>query len=171
MPKRYVRGDRSFGRLLKRLPDDVTAEIRSQLNQTGRMLLALARRRVPVAKGNLRAGLSYYIPPVRLQLKVGLVGKATNRKLFYGHIVEFGNKAKTVWVVRGGLHPNIRAAGGRSNNYKALAKAMGVGYELRVPARPPRHFVYVATRDQIYAPYRAIWNNALGKAGTGASDD
>lgn len=180
MGRRYVRGDRAFVRLLKQLPDSVTQEIRGQLNQTGQMLLELARRHAPVysgpprkgvTPGALQAGLSYSVPPVRLALKVGLVGIAANRKLFYGHIVEFGNQAKTVWVVKGPVSYKVRIAGGRSNAYKQIAKGMGVGYQLRIPARPARHFVYLATREQINAPFQAIWTNALKQAAAGASDD
>lgn len=99
--------------------------------------------------GALQAGLSYSVTPKRLTLKVGLVGKAINRKLFYG------------WFVEGG-----RKGGGRGVKRKSAKYAQGVG------AMPPHHFVYVAgLREQIYPPYRNIWGKALAKAAAGASDD
>jgi hypothetical protein len=145
VPKRYVRGDRAFGRLLKQLPDNVASELRQQLNATGRSVLALQRRR---AKGSLQAGLSYSVTPKRLKLKVGLVGKAINRQLFWGWFVEWGRKA-----------------GGRGVKRKSAKYAQGVG------AMAPRHFVYIpGLREQIYPAYRAIWDRALRQAG-GQSDD
>lgn len=184
MSKRYVRGDRAFVRLLKRLPDSTNQEIREQLKSTGQTVVALERRLVPiyagsrkgVVSGALQSALSYSVPPVRLSLKVGLVGKAINRKLFYGWIVEWGRKASTVTVTRVGTLARARAAGlrVRANNYKTAALAAGVSgtYQLHVKALPPRHFVYVAgLREQIYPAFRSIWSKALAKAAAGASDD
>src|SRR4051812_40238967 len=98
MARRFLRGDRAFGRLIKQLPEDVSDEIRAQLNRTGQMLLRRAQAMAPVYHGKprkgltpgaLKSGLSYKVPPKRLSLKVGLVGKATNKRLFYGYLVEY----------------------------------------------------------------------------------
>jgi hypothetical protein len=149
VPKRYVRGDRAFGRLVKQLPQSVSDELRTQLNSTGRSVLALQRRRAPMRTGAVAGALSYSITPKRLSLKVGLVGKAINRKLFYGWFVEWGRKG-----------------GGRGIKRKSAKYSAGVG------AQPARHFIFVAgLREQIYGPYRNIWNRALSKAASGASDD
>jgi hypothetical protein len=148
MAQRRIRGDRAFGRLIKQLPIAVENDIRAQLHQSGRMLLSLAQRHVPVRTGALASALSYSIPPKRLSLKVGLVGKALNQKLFYGHIIEFGRKAGGRGVKRG------------TPKYSA-----GVG------KLPPHHFVYLVTREQMYAPFRGIWDAALRKSAAGASDD
>jgi hypothetical protein len=149
LPKRYVRGDRAFGRLIKQLPVAVSDDIRQQMNATGRSVLALQRRRAPMRSGMLQAGLSYSVTPKRLSLKVGLVGKAANRKLFYGWFVEQGRKG-----------------GGRGVKRKSPKYAAGVG------AMPPRHFVYIAgLLQQIYPVFRSMWDRALVKAASGASDD
>jgi hypothetical protein len=149
VPKRYIRGDRAFGRLIKQLPESVTSELRAQLNSTGRLLLAQERRRAPVRTGKLQAALSYQVAPKRLNLKVGLIGKAINRKLFYGLFVEQG-----------------RHGGGRGVKRKSAKYAAGVG------ATPAHHFVWVAgLREQIYPAFREIWTRALTKAGQGSSDD
>lgn len=176
MPKRYVRGDRAFARLIKQLPDTVTKEIRQQLNQSGRTALALERRLAPFRTGAVQRALSYKVPPVRLSLKVGLVGKAINKKLFYGWIVEWGRKESIVTVTRSGTLGRAKAAGlnVRAGSYKRAALSAGVGgaYQLHVKPLPARHFVYVAgVREQLYAPYRAIWGNALSKAAAGAGTD
>jgi hypothetical protein len=176
VPKRYVRGDRAFGRLIKQLPQTVTNEIRQQLNQTGRTALALEQRRVSVRTGAVKNALSYKVPPVRLQLKVGLIGKPLNRRLFYGWIVEWGRKASVVTVTRAGTLGRAQAAGlnVRGGAYKDVALSAGIGgaYQLHVKPLPPRHFVYVAgVREQLYAPYKSIWNNALKRAAAGAGGD
>jgi hypothetical protein len=147
VPKRYVRGDRAFGRLLKQLPDSVANELRVQLNSTGRYLLALERKGAPRRTGALAGGLSYTVAPKRLSLKVGLVGKAINRQLFYG------------WFVEGG-----RKGGGRGVKRGSDKYSRGVG------ALPAHHFVYVETRANIYQPYRAIWDRALRNAARGGDD-
>lgn len=159
MPKRYVRGDRAFGRILKQLPDTVAAGIREQLNQQGRMLLSLMQRKVPVKTGALEEALSYRVPPVRLQLKVGLLGAATNRRLYYGRIIEFGRRR----------YPKAR----RAKDYRVIRTGSRDLLKLRDSSTrvPPHHFVYTVTRDQLYAPYRNIWDKALGKATAGASSD
>jgi hypothetical protein len=147
--RRYVRGDRAFGRLLKQLPSSVTDEMRAQLNSTGRSVLAIQQRRAPVRRGVLQAGLSYSVAPVRLTLKVGLVGKAINRKLFYGWFVQWGRKG-----------------GGRGVKRGSAKYTQGVG------AMPEHPFVFIAgMREQIYPAYRAIWSRALSRAAAGVSDD
>jgi hypothetical protein len=146
--RRYVRGDRSFTRLLKQMPDTVADELRTELGKTGRSVLALQRRRAPFRTGALQAGLSYAVTPKRLSLKIGLVGKAINRRLFYGWFVQWGRKG-----------------GGRGVKRKSAKYAAGVG------KMPPHPFVFIAgLREQIYPAYRNIWDRVLRKAG-GQSDD
>lgn len=148
MAKRYVRGDRAFGRLLKQLPDTVARELRDQLNSTGRQLLALERRQAPMRTGAIQGALAFSVAPKRLTLKVGLIGKAINRRLFYAWFDEFGRKA-----------------GGRGIKRKSAKYAQGVG------ALPAKHFVYVETRANIYLPFKSIWDRALKIAGAGNMSD
>lgn len=162
---RRVRGN--FKSLLKRLPDSVAEEFRQQLDRTGKTMLQRARSRVPVRTGALKAGLSYKVLPKTLKLKVGLVGKPVNRRLWYGRIVEFGRKAQTVVVNRSG-----RATSFSGHKWKRRALAAGVKgfYQLRVRAMQPRKFVYSVTREQLYRPFQKIWGKALHRAGQGAND-
>jgi hypothetical protein len=176
VPKRYVRGDRAFGRLLKQLPDSVATELRQQLNATGRSVVALQHRRAPVRTGALSSALSYNVTPKRLSLKVGLVGKAINKKLFYGWIVEWGRKAQVVTATHSGTFRRALSSGlnVRAGAYKNAALAAGTkgAYQLHVRAMPARHFVFIpGLREQIYPAYRNIWGKALAKAASGASDD
>lgn len=148
MAGRYVRGDRAFGRLLKKLPQQVGDDLRAQLNASGAQILALQRRKAPVRTGAVQAGLSYSVTPKRLTLKVGLVGKPINRRLFYAWVIERGRKG-----------------GGRGVKRKSAKYNKGVG------ATPARPFVFIAgLRAQIYPAFRNIWDGALRKAG-GQSDD
>lgn len=149
MGKRFIRGDRQAFRLLKRLPASVARELVVQLNLTGRQLLAEEKARAPVRTGALQSGLSFRVSPKQLRLKVGLVGKVINRKLYYGLFVEKG-----------------RHGGGRGVKRKSAKYAAGVG------AMPARHFVFIAgVRQRIYPEFRQIWEKALRSAAAGASDD
>lgn len=173
MARRRVGGN--FKSLLKRLPESVAEEIRQQHHETGKILLARAHARVPVKTGKLKAGLSYKVTPKTLKLRFGLLGKRINRKLYYGRMVEFGRKAKTIIVTRKGTLQRARAAGlkVRANAYKRAALKAGVGgaYKLRVKAMRPRPFVYVTPREQIYRPYQKIWGRAIHRAAAGATSE
>jgi hypothetical protein len=125
VPKRRIRGDRAFKRLIGKLPETVKGEMVVELNVLGRDQLARERSLVAKRSGKLGNALSFKVLPATLKLKVGLLGKPINKKLFYGRIIEFGRKSKVVDVVRGGLSSRVRAAGGRSNRYKALAHPDG----------------------------------------------
>lgn len=162
---RRVRGN--VRSLLKRLPDSVREEMHAQLEETGKLALARAQERVPVDTGALKRGLSMRVYK-SLRLRVGLIGKATNRKLYYGRIVEFGRKAKTVVVNRSGK--GVRVSG---NRWKRQALEAGVRgfYRLRVKPMAARPFVYNMTREQLYRPFQKIWGRAIHRAAKGAGND
>jgi uncharacterized phiE125 gp8 family phage protein len=154
VPKRYVRGDRAFGRLLKQMPDSVANELREQLNKTGRGSRPATQRR-SVRTGAVQAGLSYTVTPKRLSLKVGLVGKAINRKLFYGWFVEWGRKAWRSRDVK-------RACSAERTRRSAEASA-------HTCRSPPASFI-AGLCGQIYPAYRNIWDRALRNAARGGDD-
>ena len=58
--------------------------------------------------------------PNTLKLKVGLIGKVLNKRLFYGRIIEFGRKASV----------------------KTVKRANSKSYQLPIKAIAARHFVY-----------------------------
>ena len=147
MPKRYMRGDRAFKRLLAQLPETVKNEMIVELNLVGKDQLAREQSRVAVSTGQLKSALSYKVLPNTLKLKVGLIGKAANRNFFYGRIVEFGRNASGRGIKRG------------------TAK-----YDAGVGAKAARHFVYTQNRESLYRPFRDIWEKALRKA-AGGSDE
>lgn len=174
MAKRYVRGDRAFGRLLKQLPDAVATDIRKQMNETGRMLESRAKSLAPVYQGRPRKGLvsgalrdaiSAYVTPVRLSLKVGLIGKAINRRLFYGRLIEFGHRLGNRAT---GTLPRLEPVRGNSIRSRLIRARRRAA--LRKTGVPPHPFLYTVPRNIIYAPFRDIWTRALRKAGAQSDD-
>lgn len=145
---RRVRGDRSFRRLLDRLPGSVRQMIVGQMKVTGIQVLAQQRALAPFRTGATKGALSMRVLEKSLKLKVGLLGKPLNRRLFYAHIIEFGRKAQTVQAKR----------------------ANGTGYAMRISALPPRNFIYFA-RAPLYEPFKGIWNKAIDNAAAGLSYD
>lgn len=168
MARRRVRGN--FRSLLMRLPESVAEELRALQNETGKMLLARAHARVPVKSGKLKAGLSYSVTPKTLRLRFGILGKAKNRRLFYGRILEHGRKAKTVTktnAVWAGYAP-FRAARGNTVMRPRFTQRSRT---YRVGPIAPRRFVYNTPREQIYRPYQKLWGRALHRAAAGATSE
>jgi hypothetical protein len=165
-----VRGDRAFKRILDRLPDVVRQQIVGQMKVTGTQILSQQRARAPMRTGAVKAALSMRVLSKTMKLKVGLLGKPINRKLFYAHIVQYGRKAKTVLVERGSAS---LAVGGPVRGRKGRALRAGVKgvYKLHVRAMKGRNFIFPMRRDQIYQHFRDIWQRALVKASYGVSDD
>lgn len=157
----------NFKRLLGRLPEMVGEEIRKQHEETGRTLLSRALARAPVRSGALRSALAFRVTPKTLKLRFGILGKAKNRKLFYGRIQEFGRKAKTVIANRSGR--GVRLSGNRFRR-QALERGVAGFYKLRVRAMAPKRFIYNMTREQIYRPYQKIWGRAIHRAAQGAGE-
>jgi len=145
---RRVRGDRAFKRIIDRLPAAVRSEIIVQLNILGRDVLAQERGAAPIKTGTMRDALSMRVLPASLKLKVGIIGKALNKRLFYSHVVQFGRKG-----------------GGRGIKRGSAKYLAGIG------ATKPRNFIYTKSRDEMYAPFREIWTRALNRASEGVSDD
>jgi hypothetical protein len=172
---RRVRGDRAFARLLKQLPVEVSQEAREKLRETGQMLLSRALGRVPVYSGKprkgvtpgaLRGGLSFRLAPVRLSLKVGLVGAAINRKLFYGRLVEFGHR-----IARGSRLPKLATIDARRGTVSYRLQQARRRQNLRRSGVPPHPFLFTMSRQEIYRPFQRLWGEALRKAAAGATDD
>lgn len=181
---RRIRGDRSFRRLLKQMPDAIKKEMFAMFEETGDKLVTAIQAAAPVGRarkghpgGETKRAISKRIYESILKMRVGLIGKPINRRLFYARIVEVGVRAQTVNIVPHGLTARVRAAGGRSNRYKALAVALGVrGAKTRdIKARAPRPFVLTPTTKQIRntmgGELNTYWDRVLKRASAGATDD
>ena len=95
-----VQGARRFKKFLRALTPAIRDEVRGEMQSAGAAILAFSRSQTPVKTGALRAALSYKVAPKTLNLRVGLIGKPTNRRIFYAQILEFGRKAQTVKAAR-----------------------------------------------------------------------
>ena len=157
-----VRGAASFRRLLKRLPDSATEQLKTFLNAAGPILAEQMKSGLPVltsprpdrTPGALRASISYKVTPSTLNLKVGtLSAKLGRSSLFYGHILDTGRKAKNVKVTRGSRkYP-------KGINVKALQP-------LYVVSRVRATFLKGSLPG-----YRTIMDSILADAARGAGDD
>lgn len=170
-----VKGAASLRRLLRNMPDALRDEMIEQiLIPSGNELLRSMRAAAPVgATGRLRQGLAMKVLRKSLKMRVGYLTKAMNRKLFYGWIIEWGRKAKTVIVVRNKsrVYRDFLGMGGRGTRYKkaALKSQMKGVYELNVRARAPQHFVYRKNATRVVsARINYFWKKALQRAASGA---
>ena len=169
---RRVRGN--FKSLIKRLPDAVSDEFRKELDATGKVLLGRAQSKAPIYQGRprkglvpgaLKGGLSYKVLPKSLKLKVGLVGKPINKKVYYARWVEFGHRIGYAGNRLAKLEPikgkSITARLARLRRKRAIGKSF-------VRARP---FLFTTPRTAIYERFREIWGRALRRAASGATEE
>lgn len=166
--RRRVRGDRRFRKILNQMPAAIKEEMLAMLDKTGDQILAAQQQAVPVRTGTLRSALSKRLQKGIVRLRVGLVGKPINRRLWYARIVEGGRKAQTVTARRGG------GAGGGRRAKNFTWKVAGT-YQLRVSPLPPRPFIITARtkslRDTMAGELKTYWDRVLKRAARGASDD
>lgn len=150
--KRYVKGDRAVGRLFKQLPDAMKAEMRGRMELGGRVLLSAMLSLVARRSGRLAGGLAMRLSRSGLRLRVGIIGKALGRRLYYRWIIESGRKAQSVNVHRRGARP----------------------YTLRVKPMAPRPFVraprVLALRETLGGQLGGYWNGVLARIAQVGSD-
>lgn len=101
MTRKRVKGATRVRRLIRRLPDAIEAELADRMEAGGGKMLVAMRAAAPKRTGRLRAGYSMKMNRKTLRLRVGLNGRKVNRDLFYGRILEFGRKSKSVIIKRG----------------------------------------------------------------------
>jgi hypothetical protein len=132
---------------------------------------------VPARTGALRSGLSKKLLRGSMRLQVGIIGKPSNRRLFYGRIVEFGRKAQTVTVRRlrkGGRKAWLSAIGAGTASARSKPDSLTSTYRMKVRGMRARPFVYTrrtALRENINKRLAAFWKGALARASQGATDD
>lgn len=154
-----LKGARRVKRLLKRLPDEVSAEMVDVLNAQAPFIAGYAREAAPRRSGKLASAIKWKVLPKSLSLRVGLLTRAVARDLFYGRILEFGRRAQTVTAKR--AKPN----GGFTT------------YRIRVPAISRARYDFLAGRAMTFATQRLrpelskVWERALRRAGSGGSDE
>lgn len=77
-------------RLLRRLPDDVTVEVRKVISDGSDMILKDAQANAPKRTGELVRRLKKRVARDGLTARVGLLHKRDKKKVFYAHWVEWG---------------------------------------------------------------------------------
>lgn len=132
-----MRGAAALRRKLKNLDPAVRTELLAAMEQGARQLLPIMRSQAPSSR--VKAALSVKVYPKSLRVRVGLIGKAVNRRLFFAGILEFGRGIKRtrdrigrkIGIIRAaryiyGPRTDIRrAVGGRVRDVfaRALARA------------------------------------------------
>jgi hypothetical protein len=146
-----IKGDRAFRQLLRRMPDAIRDEMVTMLEGVGDDIVAAQRAASPSAR--VRAALSRRVSRATLRLRVGLIGKPVNRRLFFARILEKGRKAQVVTARRGGGRP----------------------YPMRVRAFAGRPFVFgraaIALRRTLGGRVSKMWDGALARASAGIGDE
>jgi hypothetical protein len=165
-----VRGN--FKSLLKRLPEAVADELRTELKATGQRVLSRAQSRAPVYRGRprkgrvpgtLRSALSAKVLEKSLKLRVGVVGKPAGKKAYYARFVEFGHR-----IARGGRLQKQEPITARGNA-RRLLKARRRD-DIRKTGVSPRPFLYTFSRAELYQPFQKLWGRAIHQAASGATE-
>jgi hypothetical protein len=149
---RGLQGARRVKRILRRLPDDVRAEVVQGMQAEAPIVEAFMKAQAPSRTGKLRRLLRVRVLAKSMRMQVGLIGKAANREGFYGKILEGGRKAQTVRRKRAGKVHTMR---------------------VRAIPRDRYDFVYGRAREfylrRIKARLGDVWERAL-RAAAGESD-
>jgi hypothetical protein len=155
MARRRIFGDRAFRRLIKRVPEAARDEIVEDLDHAGNAILAAQKADAPRKTGALAAGLSKRVYRGSMRLRVGLIGKPINRRLYYAAVIQGGRTAQTVNV-------NRRTSSGMSS------------YQLRVRAMAAQPFIFSARvheiRRTLGGRIRTFWDRTLRRAANGVTD-
>jgi hypothetical protein len=149
-----VKGAASLRRLLRRLPDQSRQELGDELQRIGNRLLGRAKAETPVRTGRLRGALGVRVGIKTLQLRLGLLTKATRRERFYGYILDQGRAAKTVTIRRG-------PRAGATMRVSGIARAR---YEFVFGRRAD-------FREQEVSRLRAVLDRVLARASREAGSD
>ena len=117
-----VKGARKVKRLLAGIEPAMREEILGVMEAGGRELLTAMISQAPSSR--VRAALSLKVLPKSLRVRVGLIGKATNQRLFFARILEFGRglKNKTDRIGRriGVINPAHYVYGPRTDIRRAI---------------------------------------------------
>ncbi len=163
--RRRWRGDKTFRRVMKGMPDAVRKEMADVLVDGGRDIRRMMAARAPRRTGALQQGILCRVLPKTLKLRVGLIGTKRGRaKLFYGRILDLGRKAQVVSVRRRKVAGSVLSRG---------RKVAGATYQMRVRAIAPMRFItgrYGDARSIIQKRLRGIFDRALKNLAGGGND-
>lgn len=189
MARSKLKGVARVRRILRALEPAMRAELVEELRRGGQQLAARMEVLAPVlakpdkrrVAGAFAAKISFSVSEKLLRLRVGLLGKATNRNLFYVRWLEFGRKASVVTAHRSSAAQKSSfaaallangALGGKKRKFLRSARST---YLLHVGALAPRPAIFAKATD-IRGVFRQrlkfLWQRVLQRAsGAGGSDD
>lgn len=168
MARSRVTGVSKLRRLLRRLPDDITDDVRKAVSTSGDIVLRDMQAVAP--HKSIEENLSKKMSQDGLTARVGLIGRRANRRGFLARIIEFGAKAHQI-SPRGASF----TAGGRRRKGKG-AKAMVIGGDfvrgtVTHPGLKPRPFFFKPfqrARPLIVRRIKEAIARALGRASAGS---
>lgn len=107
-------------KLLQNIGPAAEREVLQAYQRHAPAMVAYARNEAPSRSGKLRAALAFKIFPKTLRLRIGLLTKAVQRRVWYARILEYGRKAQSVKV-------NRRKPSGGTTRYIMRVKAIPEG--------------------------------------------
>lgn len=143
-------------RVLQGMGPEVEKQVLASYQRHAPAILAYARGEAPSRSGNLRARLAFKIFPKTLRLRIGLLTRAVQRKVWYARILEYGRRAQSVRVKR-----RRPVSGGLTQ------------YVMRVKAIPAGRYDFVRGRAEEFmqrtlgADLRNVLNKALKRLSAG----
>lgn len=157
-----LKGARKVKRLLKRLPESVSAEIVEIYRAEAPAIEAYMRAAAPRKSGKLSSALSVKILPKSLRMRAGIIGKRLNRELFYAKILELGRGVKRQYTR---MFSRSLPGGGRTRRYQ---------YRIPVIAKGRFDFVYGRAAkfsfDRLRPQLKNVWEKALLRAASGGGN-
>lgn len=166
-----IKGARRVSRLMRKLPDALKANVATEIKLAGEQYLAAAKIDARHKTGALRRGLGMKITAKGLKVRIGIIGKALANRLFYGRILEFGRKARTVTV-----HRRVGAGAGGRGFFKRRSGVNRISstYTMHVRARAAEPFVTKrrpALREAFRERLSDVWAKSLATVAGVGNDD
>jgi hypothetical protein len=145
-------------------------ELANAMRAAGPELAGAMDAKAPRKTGKLIAGINWRFYPSQLKLRVGLLGKRLNQRLFYARILQVGRKAQTVTVTRRrkGIGKRLDPKTGRKRFEDIVAT-----YQLRVKPRDRQDIIYGPTtnlRRVLGQRLNGIWDRVLRRVSGGGDE-
>jgi HK97 gp10 family phage protein len=155
-----VEGTQRLRRLLNRIPDEVTAEVKKEIDDGAELVKFEMLKRVPVRDGTLAASIEIWSGKDGLVKMIGPGAKTRRAKLqaFYAKWVEFGTR------------PHSLSRGSRLAQPKRNRRGKNAG-GAQHPGTKPRPFIhpaFVAAKSKFRPRINAAIDRALKRVAGGA---
>ncbi|KRW62338.1 HK97-gp10 family putative phage morphogenesis protein [Pseudomonas sp. TTU2014-080ASC] len=158
-----VRGDFKLRGVLRRLANIEQSDLPPAMAKAADLVLAAQQQLIPKDTGAAAAALQVRISKNGLDARIGIVGKADNRRFFYLRFVEYGTKGYTAKLKQGQSEKTNKSDGEAFFGYSPTIPAM--------PAHPWLRPSIQLTRDDIRLIISEAVRSTLARAAKGASYD